>query len=217
MEETKSVEISNTTGVEDHPCTVTTQNNNKRKDGDNHDIHTSSYSKIRALVHQLRPHFIEVLRTPDFRRSKAAQEIQNQIKLLMDMYKQIITESEPKSIKVSECRPLSGESMLEKEDRKELQEGLPSEQPQPELIPEKSAENKTLSPDFSTDNGQGHGSYIVGGAVFGWNFITFGGSKPVYYGRTKESYQRSQEKLENGDLPIPTLESSHDNMLPEVM
>ncbi|GMY07168.1 T1N6.14 protein [Fagus crenata] len=35
----------------------------------------SSYFKIRALTRQLRPHFIEVLRTPDFQNCKAADEV----------------------------------------------------------------------------------------------------------------------------------------------
>uniref|UniRef100_A0A803M2V1 Uncharacterized protein n=1 Tax=Chenopodium quinoa TaxID=63459 RepID=A0A803M2V1_CHEQI len=33
------------------------------------------------------------------------------------------------------------------------------------------------------------GTYIVGGSAFGWNFITFHGTKPEYYGRTKESFR----------------------------
>ena len=37
------------------------------------------------------------------------------------------------------------------------------------------------------------GSYIIGGSVSGWNFITFSGSKPVYYGVQKESFRSSQK------------------------
>lgn len=33
------------------------------------------------------------------------------------------------------------------------------------------------------------GTYIVGGSAFGWNFITFHGSAPVYYGKTKEAFR----------------------------
>jgi len=33
------------------------------------------------------------------------------------------------------------------------------------------------------------GTYIVGGSAFGWNFITFHGTKPEYYGRTKEVFR----------------------------
>lgn len=40
------------------------------------------------------------------------------------------------------------------------------------------------------------GSYIVGGSAFGWNFITFPGHKPVYYGPTKESFRASQVELQ---------------------
>lgn len=33
------------------------------------------------------------------------------------------------------------------------------------------------------------GTYIVGGSAFGWNFVTFHGTKPEYYGRTKDSFR----------------------------
>ncbi|XP_047161069.1 uncharacterized protein LOC124831200 [Vigna umbellata] len=32
-------------------------------------------------------------------------------------------------------------------------------------------------------------TYIVGASVFGWNFITFLGKPPVYYGRSKAEYR----------------------------
>ncbi|PQQ01586.1 uncharacterized protein Pyn_27771 [Prunus yedoensis var. nudiflora] len=48
----------------------------KRKPMINMDLQKhSSMFKIRALVQQLRPNFIEVLQTPDFRKYKAADEI----------------------------------------------------------------------------------------------------------------------------------------------
>lgn len=35
-----------------------------------------------------------------------------------------------------------------------------------------------------------HGSYVVGGSAFGWNFITYPSSKyAAYYGTTKEDYR----------------------------
>ncbi|KAK9178802.1 hypothetical protein WN943_027996 [Citrus x changshan-huyou] len=48
---------------------------NKRKLAHNADLYNSAYFKIRSLARELRPHFIQVLQTPDFRNSKAANEI----------------------------------------------------------------------------------------------------------------------------------------------
>ena len=54
---------------------------------------------------------------------------------------------------------------------------------------EKFAEKEPLpssSPLTWIDDSHIRGSYMVGGSPFGWSFITFSGSKPVYYGVTKE-------------------------------
>ncbi|KAK9910473.1 hypothetical protein M0R45_034433 [Rubus argutus] len=52
----------------------------------------------------------EVLRTPDFQKCKAANEIQQQVKLLMDLYKQMTAEtlSAPRFNNVPEDHLLSG-------------------------------------------------------------------------------------------------------------
>lgn len=39
---------------------------------------------------------------------------------------------------------------------------------------------------------QTQGTYVVGGSAFGWNFITFSGKEPVYYGRTKEQFRSAK-------------------------
>ena len=39
------------------------------------------------------------------------------------------------------------------------------------------------------NDGQISGSYVVGGSAFGWNFIAFTGTEPVYYGITKEVFR----------------------------
>lgn len=39
------------------------------------------------------------------------------------------------------------------------------------------------------EDGQPQGTYIVGGSAFGWNFITYSGKEPVYYGVTKEEFR----------------------------
>ena len=46
-----------------------------------------------------------------------------------------------------------------------------------------------------SEDGEAPGTYIVGGSAFGWNFITFMGNKPVYYGVTKESFRSAQATL----------------------
>ncbi|XVE73872.1 hypothetical protein DITRI_Ditri11bG0153400 [Diplodiscus trichospermus] len=129
----------------------------------------SNYFKMRLILKDLRPCFIEVLRTPDFRNCKAANEIKEKMKLLLELYKQMTAESEMKQ--------------------------KPAEQPQ--VKPALSTENKTfqssnVSQKQQSEDGEAPGTYIVGGSAFGWNFITFKGKEPVYYGVTKESFRSAQ-------------------------
>lgn len=42
------------------------------------------------------------------------------------------------------------------------------------------------------DSSQVQGTYRIGGSAFGWNFITFSGKDPVYYGRTKEEFRSAK-------------------------
>lgn len=68
-----------------------------------------------------------------------------------------------------------------------------TDQVKPDNLFAKPSDNKlssTGSEKLHTDNGQG--SYIVGGSAFGWNFITFEGKEPVYYGVTKESFRAAK-------------------------
>ncbi|KAK9292486.1 hypothetical protein L1049_020459 [Liquidambar formosana] len=224
MEEAKTVESSKTQFTTVPPSLSTVQDahahSNKRKLS-NPDISNSSYFKIRALVHRLRPHFIEVLQTPDFRNCKAAHEIKKQMKLVMDLCKQMTMETNPKSENVLERQPLSGESMLRKEPQDEHLEEKRPEIFQPKQGPEKSVEKKSPPPPSAIEKTLGdgwvQGSYVVGGSVFGWNFITYKGSKPVYYGVTKESHRGNHRKLENDNLPSTTVESPADNKPPTPM
>ncbi|KAI9162600.1 hypothetical protein LWI28_028857 [Acer negundo] len=153
---------------------------NKRKLADAH-FHNSAYFKIRALTRQLRPHFIQVLQTPDFRNCKAAHEIRTQMKLMVDLYKQMIAETDQHESFVSAHRPLTGDNLLGKHLSGGHRDGKKSGTPQPKPTLEESLEEKRES-------------YIIGGSVSGWNFITFLGSKPVYYGVTKESIRSSDNK-----------------------
>ncbi|ONI25314.1 hypothetical protein PRUPE_2G295600 [Prunus persica] len=150
----------------------------------------SSMFKIRALVQQLRPNFIEVLQTPDFRNSEAADEIRQQMKLLMDLYKQMAKDAGDTHRKfVSETQHSTHDS----DPAKENQDGKQQKHLQPRCSVEKPVQARTRSIPLSSYKkpvaSQLQGSYIVGGSAFGWNFITFSGSKPIYYGVTKEEYR----------------------------
>lgn len=136
----------------------------KKRPLDNDSLsHHSKPLKLRLLLKDLRPHFLEVLRTPDFRSCKAANEIQEQMKLLIELYNQMITETVSVGKKIVT----------------ERQPSLPSENKDGQNPSEKaSAETSDIS-----------GTYIVGGSAFGWNFITYSGKDPVYYGVTKESFR----------------------------
>lgn len=112
------------------------------------------------------------------------------MKLMMDLYKQMTMEAAPmgKSENVTVHQPLSGASPLGKETQVERQGRKRSKQSKlHEWVPtwEKSLE----PPLFTYGDNQNKGSYIVGGSSLGLNFITFRGSKPVYYGVTKEMHR----------------------------
>ncbi|KAK9994505.1 hypothetical protein SO802_024208 [Lithocarpus litseifolius] len=152
----------------------------------------SSYFKIRALTHQLRPHFIEVLRTTDFRNCKAADEVQKRMRLLLDLYKQMTVEMGNPRKFVPHCQGFSSGNMPRKGNQK-------GKRPKPLQAQHfmNSAENKPPITPFSsekTNSSHLRGSYILGNSDFGKNFITYLGSKPVYYGVTKESHRSSHKK-----------------------
>ncbi|XP_062001732.1 uncharacterized protein LOC133718869 [Rosa rugosa] len=167
----------------------------------------SPYFKIRALLQQLRPHFIEVLQTPDFRNCKAADEIQKQVKLLIALNKQMTMDTGTQKKFASEHQQHSSHTRL---PAKENKDGLATQQVQPRCSVEKqlpSAKWTHYIPDKkSFVSSQLPGSYIVGGSVFGWNFITFSGSKPVYYGVTKEAYRSSH--IRSGDASMLSTDGS---------
>lgn len=89
--------------------------------------------------------------------------------------------------------------MIAETDQIEHQEGKHSELLKPKNSREQSSVKKPQTPAFRSekkndDIGQSRESYIVGGSVFGWNFITFSGSQPVYYGVTRESFRSKHKK-----------------------
>ncbi|KAF5464247.1 hypothetical protein F2P56_014339 [Juglans regia] len=172
----------------------------KKRPLDSSSIHIQNpkYFKMRAVLKELRPHFVEVMRTPDFRNCKAAHEIQEQMKLLMELYKVITTETVSVSKNIQqEGDTLSGENRDGQKLREQPQDLKPTmEQPQQDRVFSKPSEKKILSGIASekqqgAEDGQSHGKYVVGGSAFGWNFVTFPGNEPVYYGVTKDSFRTS--------------------------
>ncbi|KAL0379530.1 UNVERIFIED_CONTAM: hypothetical protein Sangu_0017300 [Sesamum angustifolium] len=71
--------------------------------------------KMRAVLRDLRPHFVEVLKTPDFQNCKAATEIREGMKLLVDLYKDM-TEQSTKLEKCSKSDIDNGQKPLEHQE-----------------------------------------------------------------------------------------------------
>ncbi|PQQ12740.1 uncharacterized protein Pyn_23299 [Prunus yedoensis var. nudiflora] len=129
---------------------------------------------------EIRPYFLEVLRTPDFRLCKAANDIQEQVKLLMELYKQMTAEA----VSTARCKNVpEGQPLSHEKSQDTRASGKPSENKFPSGVSSEKAED-----------GQIQGTYVVGGSAFGWNFITFLGNEPVYCGITKESFRANGSK-----------------------
>ncbi|GMI98394.1 hypothetical protein like AT1G01730 [Hibiscus trionum] len=178
------------------PPTAPEQPASKKRplENSNDQFQNSPYFKMRLVLKDLRPHFIEVLRTPDFRNCKAADEIKEKTKQLVESYKQMIASIE-KSNNAPGVQTLQGETGMKQK---------PQEQPQVDKpAPAVSSKNKTsqsssVTGKLQAEDGEAPGTYIVGGSAFGWNFITFTGNKPVYYGVTKESFRSAQASSASG-------------------
>ncbi|GAB4844479.1 hypothetical protein Ancab_037856 [Ancistrocladus abbreviatus] len=162
-------------------------------------LQDSPYFKMRLFLKDLRPLFVEVLQTPDFRDCKAALDIQEKMKLMLDLCKQMTVETSP----IAKCNNTQGSRALstEKQDGQKPvehpQEIRPAEQTRVDQTFAKPAEERHLpsgnnSEKQLAENNTKPGTYIVGGSAFGWNFITFNGTKPVYYGRTKEAFKAAK-------------------------
>lgn len=153
----------------------------------------SPYYKMRLIIKDLRPHVIEVLRTPDFRNCKAATEIRQQLNLLMDLYKEVMEETiNPEAAKDV---PGGQNSSVDIKDGEKPSEQQKDMKPPPEsgalAKPEGNLSEKQQAED---DMVQGTGTYVVGGSAFGWNFITYNSGKAIYYGRSKESFRAAYVK-----------------------
>uniref|UniRef100_A0A1D1YXZ7 Uncharacterized protein n=1 Tax=Anthurium amnicola TaxID=1678845 RepID=A0A1D1YXZ7_9ARAE len=152
---------------------------------ENSELQNSTYFKIRAIVRDLRPAFIEVLRAPDFRNCKAAYDIQRQIKMLLELSKQLRIEQ-------------AGQPQLDKPPN--VLETDRERTSKPDIAPASIANRAgkdTSIPEEIISEARGlekqlqgyQGTYIVGGSPMGWNFLVYRGSEPVYYGVTKEAFR----------------------------
>ncbi|RID49173.1 hypothetical protein BRARA_I05633 [Brassica rapa] len=128
-------------------------------------VENSNYYKMRLLVKDLRPHVLEVLRAPDFRNCKASIEIQEKMKLLVQLYQEMIGQT-PKLEKSTKTESLSNGKALN---------------PAPESSTTDNKHNNSVVGDDK----------VVGGSAFGWNFVTYGGTDAVYCGLSKEEYRTS--------------------------
>ncbi|WOL07373.1 hypothetical protein Cni_G16114 [Canna indica] len=181
---------------------------NKRK-ADADEFRNSDYFKLRLLVKNLRPLFVEVLRAPDFPSSNVVHDIQNHMKTMCELAKKIrgdVASSE-------NCeKPSKVESSSKVKNEEPLTNLLESAKPkaEPEVCHTSTVtENKTkseqvtstvnvqdtASPEIATEVKEKakqldeafQGTYVIGGSKLGWNFLVYPGNEPVYYGVTKES------------------------------
>lgn len=108
------------------------------------DLHDSKYAQIRSLLRDLRPAFIEILKAPDYRNGKSAFEIRRGMKNMMELCKQLRTETVNlgKNKRSLDGIPAAGENM---DDHS----------------------NKRQRDDTSNE------TYLVGGSPVGWNFVMF--------------------------------------------
>ncbi|GAB2252052.1 hypothetical protein Droror1_Dr00004899 [Drosera rotundifolia] len=154
------------------------------------------YFKLRALVRDLRPLFLEVIKAPDIRDSKAAVEIQEKMKPMLDLCREMAAETTAAATfsnaqeNKHELKPTTGHP----------QDMKPTEHLQADRKSTKSAADRRFPTGnnseklLAKDEADKEKSYIVGGSAFGWNFVTFNGTKVVYYGRTKESFRAAKAK-----------------------
>ncbi|OWM64238.1 hypothetical protein CDL15_Pgr018810 [Punica granatum] len=153
-------------------------------------IQQSKYFKMRSVLKDLRPHFIEVLKTSNFRECKAAEEIREHVKILMDLYRQMVTET----ASMAKCTnvPEGPTTTAEARDSQKVRDFRPPENHRTDQAFNELSENKQRAEDV------GNGQSMIGGSAFGWNFVTFptSGSEPVYYGVTKESFRAAQVNLQ---------------------
>lgn len=119
-----------------------------------------------------------------------------ELKVMMDLFKQMTAETVPmgKCKNVSDVQPTSTGNKDEQKPHERQQVVKPAEQSVPDHTFAKPLDDKSFptakpSEKQRPEDGWAHGTYVVGGSAFGWNFITFPGSKPTYYGVAKETFR----------------------------
>ncbi|KAL6513596.1 hypothetical protein OROGR_021082 [Orobanche gracilis] len=130
---------------------------------------------------------LEVLKTPDFQSCKAACDIREGMKLLIDLYKDMITESTKLETR---NRPPDYSS-------RSISNGPRPLEHRQDVKPTANSPQNGGPGELSGHLAQG--TYIIGGSAFGWNFITFNSNKAVYYGRTREDFRGANAKSVKGE------------------
>ncbi|KAJ1408618.1 hypothetical protein SESBI_23397 [Sesbania bispinosa] len=179
----------------------------------------SNYFKIRAVIRDLRPHFIKVLQTPDYKNCKASEEIRElgcasadlhlartlvpfddtmskiscSIRLELKVVIKLYDNMKADAVSLGKSKKMQdGQNMDQKTQQEQVKSSEQLEKPFA-----RPSEIKLTPPvpglqKLQAEDSQIHGTYVVGGSAFGWNFITFSGKEPVYYGRTKEQFRSAK-------------------------
>ncbi|PPD90276.1 hypothetical protein GOBAR_DD12779 [Gossypium barbadense] len=184
---TATVNAAQTTAPPPQPPPTAPEQPASRKrhlENSNDQYQNSPYFKMRLVLKDLRPHFIEFY---TFKKKSQFYKMKH----LVDLYKQMIVSIE-KSNNGAGNQTMQGESGTKQKPQEQAQFVKPA--------PAVSSKNKTFQSSSATgkpqsEDGEASGTYIVGGSAFGWNFITFAGNKPVYYGVTKEAFRSAQANL----------------------
>ncbi|KAI0510003.1 hypothetical protein KFK09_010603 [Dendrobium nobile] len=187
--------------------TVASANQDGRKRKLDHDgFRMSKYFKICSIVKEMRPFFVEVSRTPNFRDGKVSHEIQIRMKSLIELTKQLRTETSiAKCCETPAKEPLSvvvKEENIEKHPeghKQALPPPLPGEDPAASVnaiengIREK---NEGLEELQNINEREFTEPFLVGASPIGWNFLVYPGKKPVFYGISKETTLAQRAKTE---------------------
>lgn len=161
----------------------------KRKSGHVEELRNSAYFKIRSIIKDLRPLFIEVIHAPEFRESKAANDIRKQMNTMIELTRQLRNEAPAAKPEKSEEVPAAGANKEEKQNKRENHVPQPQNGKLPTAAKEKVPEAKGPAKQFEEGF---QGTYVIGGSPVDWNFLFYLGGTPVYCGETKASFRARQ-------------------------
>ncbi|KAG9445454.1 hypothetical protein H6P81_016794 [Aristolochia fimbriata] len=168
------------------PCS-NLQKTKKRK-VDNGDDRNFTFFKIRKIVKDLRPHFVEVMCSPNFQESKAADEIRKQMQNMMELTKQL--QLELKEMENSK-KPTQDQQCTAGESNPELVEKKQEDKQVHPSSPDKSTEKPNKEPKDQAP-GAAQKTHVIGSSSLGWNFTMLPGAFPVYYGESKARFLARQ-------------------------